>query len=114
VRAGAKLDADKSKLKLNAELAELQQGFHKTQGKMLTPSWSRSASNWTALDRTGSRIGRIKGKRRRKASLFCSFRTRLISRLMNLKNRALREKIMKVSLARNSRGGEWDNWKVVL
>ena len=34
--------------------------------------------------------------------------------LTNLKNRALRERIMKTSLARNSHGGEWDNREVVL
>ena len=34
--------------------------------------------------------------------------------LTDLKNRALRERIMKTSLARNSHGGEWDNREVVL
>ena len=34
--------------------------------------------------------------------------------LTSLKNRALRERIMKTSLARNSHGGAWDNRQVVL
>ena len=33
--------------------------------------------------------------------------------LSSLQNRALREKIMQTSLARNSHGGEWDNKEVV-
>lgn len=119
VRAGAKLsEGDKTKLKaINAELATLQTTFEQNVLK------EKNASSIVVNDRaelvglsdseisamaTAAKADGKEGK----------FVIRLLNTsgqpsLSSLQNRALREKIMQTSLARNGHGGEFDNKEVV-
>jgi peptidyl-dipeptidase Dcp len=119
VRAGAKLsDADKTKLKaMNAELATLQTTFEqnvlkeKNASSMVVENRADLAGlsdNEIAAAAAAAKADGKEGK----------FVIRLLNTsgqpsLATLQNRALREKIMQTSLARNSHGGEWDNKEVV-
>lgn len=119
VRAGAKLsDANKTKLKaMNAELATLQTTFEQNVLKEKNAS-SVVVDNRSELDgMSDSQIAAAAtaAKEEHKEGKF-------VIRLQNttgqpplawLKNRALRERIMKDSLSRNSKGGEFDNREVV-
>jgi len=120
VRAGAKLsDADKSKLKkLNAELAELSTKFAQNVLKeknadIIVADKREDLDGLSSSDLAAASAAAKEAKKEGKFVLQLQNTTDQPP-LTNLKNRALREKIMKVSLARNSHGGEWDTRKVVL
>src|SRR6266496_6851994 len=120
VRAGAKRsDADKEKLKkVNAELATLQTDFEQDVLK------EKNASS-VVVDRKEELAGLTK---QQIASLTAAAKTehkegKLVIQLQNttgqpllgsLQNRSLREQIMQASLARNSKGGEFDTRNIVL
>ena len=119
VRAGAKLsDADKTKLKaINAELAKLQTDFGQNVLK------EKNASS-IVVDKREDLAGMSDNEiaAAAKAAKDDGKEGKFVIRLLNttgqpsltsLQNRALREKIMQVSLARNSHGGEFDNKEVV-
>src|SRR5438874_4137359 len=119
VRAGAKLsEADKTKLKaINAELAKLQTDFEQNVLKEKNASsvvvdkkedLAGMSDNEIAAAAKAAKDDGKEGK----------FEIRLLNTtgqpaLTSLQNRALREKIMQTSLARNSHGGEFDNKEVV-
>ena len=120
VRAGAKLsDGDKSKLKkLNAELAELSTKFAQNVLKeknadIIVVDKREDLDGLSSSDLAAASAAAKEAKKEGKFVLQLQNTTDQPP-LTNLKNRALREKIMKVSLARNSHGGEWDTRKVVL
>jgi peptidyl-dipeptidase Dcp len=119
VRAGAKLsEPDKTKLKaINAELAKLQTDFEQNVLK------EKNASS-IVVDKKGDLAGMSDNEiaAAAKAAKDDGKEGKFVIRLLNttgqpsltsLQNRALREKIMQVSLARNSHGGEFDNKEVV-
>lgn len=119
VRAGAKLsEADKTKLKaINAELASLQTTFEQNVLK------EKNASS-IVVDKREDLAGLSENEIAAAASAAKADgkEGKFVIRLLNttgqpplafLQNRALREKIMQTSLARNSHGGEWDNKEVV-
>ncbi|MEO5720992.1 MAG: M3 family metallopeptidase [Chthoniobacterales bacterium] len=119
VRAGAKLsDDDKTKLKaMNAELATLQTQFSQFVLK------EKNADSVTVADRadlagmsendiaaaaTAAKEAKEEGK-----FVIALQNTSGQPALSSLQNRALRERIMKTSLARNSHGGEFDTLELV-
>jgi peptidyl-dipeptidase Dcp len=119
VRAGAKLsEPDKTKLKaINAELAKLQTDFEQNVLK------EKNASS-IVVDKKEDLAGMSDNEiaAAAKAAKDDGKEGKFVIRLLNttgqpsltsLQNRALREKIMQVSLARNSHGGEFDNKEVV-
>jgi peptidyl-dipeptidase Dcp len=120
VRAGAKLsEADKTKLKkMNSDLAELQTKFSQN---VLKEKNAESIVVDKKEDLAGLSPNEIaaaaaaaKEEGKEGQWVFPLQNTTQQPALTGLKNRALRERIMKVSLARNSHGGEWDNRAVVL
>ena len=120
VRAGAKLsDVDKTKLKaMNAELAELQTKFAQN---VLKEKNAESIVADNRADLKGFSDNEInaaalaaKGEKKEGKFVLPLQNTTQQPALTSLKDRALRERIMKVSLARNSHGSEWDNQQVVL
>src|SRR6266446_2831198 len=120
VRAGAKLsDSDKEKLKkINVELATLQTQFEQNVLK------EKNASSIVA-DRKEDLAGLSDNQM---ASVTAAAKAehkegKFVIQLQNttgqpllgsLQNRPLRERIMRTSLARNSKGGEFDTRRVVL
>ena len=119
VRAGAKLsDADKTKLKaMNAELAELQTKFQQNVLKEKNAS-SIVVDNRAELDglsdsEIAAAVAAAKAENKEGKFVFPLQNTTGQPALTFLKNRALRERIMQTSLARNSHGGEWDTREVV-
>ncbi|MFL6531328.1 MAG: M3 family metallopeptidase [Chthoniobacterales bacterium] len=119
VRAGAKLnDADKTKLKeMNQEIAKLQTTFEQNVLKEKNAS-SIVVDSREELD--GMADGAIAAAE--KAAKEDGKEGKFVLRLQNttqqpplkdLKDRALRQRIMEVSLNRNSHGGEFDNREVV-
>ena len=120
VRAGAKLsDADKEKLKkINAELATLQTDFEQNVLK------EKNASS-IVVDRKEDLAGLTDNQM---ASVIAAAKAehkegKFVIQLQNttgqpllgsLQNRQLRERIMQASLARDSKGGEFDTQKIVL
>ena len=120
VRAGAKLsDADKTKLKkMNAELAELQTKFsqnvlkEKNAGAIVVEK--REELDGFSPTELAAASAAAKEEKKEGKFIIPLQNTTQQPALTNLKNRALRERIMTVSLARNSHGGEWDNRAVVL
>ncbi len=119
VRAGAKLsDADKTKLKaINAELAKLQTDFEQNVLKEKNASsivvdkkedLAGLSDNEIAAAAAAAKAEGKEGK-----WVIRLLNTTGQPALTSLQNRALREKIMQVSLARNSHGGEFDNKEVV-
>jgi peptidyl-dipeptidase Dcp len=120
VRAGAKLsDADKTKLKaMNAELAELQTTFAQNVLKEKNAD-SIVVDNRAQLDglsetEIAAASAAAKAEKKEGKFLIALQNTTGQPILTSLKNRQLREKIMKTSLVRNSDDGEFDNRKVVL
>ncbi len=120
VRAGAKLsEADKTKLKaMNAELAQLQTTFAQNVLKEKNAS-SIVVENRADLDglseaEIAAAAAAAKTEKQDGKFLIALQNTTGQPDLASLKNRALREKIMQTSLARNSHGGEFDNRAVVL
>src|SRR6201997_4564836 len=120
VRAGAKLsDSDKEKLKkINAELATLQTDFEQNVLK------ERNASS-VVVDKKEELAGltddQMKGvinaaKAEHKEGKFVVQLQNTTGQplLGSLQNRPLRERIMQASLARNSKGGEFDTRNIVL
>lgn len=119
VRAGAQLsDADKAKLKaINGELAALQTTFSQNVLKERNASsivvdnradLAGLSAEEIAATEVAAKADKQDGK----------FVIRLLNTtgqppLASLENRALREKIMAASLARGSRGGEFDNRAMV-
>src|SRR5436190_4744082 len=120
VRAGAKLsDSEKQKLKeINAELAKLQTDFEQNVLK------ERNASS-VVIDRKEELAGLTDDQMK---SVINAAKTehkegKFVIQLQNttgqpllgsLQNRPLRERIMQASLARNSKGGEFDTRNIVL
>jgi peptidyl-dipeptidase Dcp len=120
VRAGAKLsDPDKEKLKkINAELATLQTQFEQNVLK------EKNASS-VVVDRkeelaglSGSQMATVTNaaKAEHKDGKFVIQMQNTTGQplLGSLQNRQLRERIMRTSLGRNSKGGEFDTRNVVL
>ena len=130
VRAGAKLsDPEKEKLKkMNAELATLQTDFEQNVLKERNAS-SVVVNNKEDLDGlSGSEMASVTAAA--KAEHKSAGRTdssggeegKFVIQLQNttgqpllgsLKNRPLRQRIMEASLARNSKGGEFDTKKII-
>ena len=119
VRAGAKLsEADKTRLKaINAELASLSTSFEQNvlKEKNAAAIVVDKRADLAGLSENEIAAAAAAAKADGKEGKF-------VIRLLNttgqpalafLQNRALREKIMQTSLARNSHGGEFDNTKVV-
>jgi len=115
VRAGAKLpDADKERLKaLNAELATLGATFNQNVLKEVDASAVLVDSRGELAGLTDAQIAAAAD-----AAGAAGHEGKFLLRLANttgqpplasLENRALREKLMRASLARGSRGGEFDN-----
>ena len=120
VRAGAQLsDADKEKLKkINAELATLQTQFEQNVLK------EKNASS-IVVDRKedlaglsdnqmASLINAAKAEHKEGKFVIQLQNTTGQPLLGSLQNRQLRERIMQTSLARNSKGGEFDTRNVVM
>ncbi len=120
VRAGAKLsDSDKEKLKkINVELATLQTQFEQNVLK------EKNASS-IVVDRKEDLAGlsdnqmasvtaAAKAEHKEGKFVIQSQNTTGQPLLGSLQNRQLRERIMRTSLARNSKGGEFDTRRVVL
>jgi len=120
VRAGAKLsDADKTRLKrMNAEIAGLQTRFSQNvlkekNAEAIVVDTKEELDGFSPSELAAARAAAKEDKREGKFVLPLQNTTDQPP-LASLKNRALRERIMKTSLARNSHGSEWDNRKVVL
>lgn len=119
VRAGAKLsEEDKTKLKaLNAELATLQTTFEQNVLK------EKNASSIVVDDRAdlaglsdneiAAAVAAAKADGKEGKFVIRLLNTTGQPPLASMQNRALREKIMQTSLARNSHGGEFDDKEVV-
>jgi peptidyl-dipeptidase Dcp len=119
VRAGAKLsESDKTKLKaMNAELATLETSF---QQNVLKEKNASSIVVEKRADLAGlsdsdiaAAIAAAKAEHKEGKFVLPLLNTTGQPSLASLQNRALRERIMKTSLARNSHGGEFDNRTVV-
>ncbi len=119
VRAGAQLsDPDKTKLKtLNSELAVLQTKFSQNVLKEVVDSAVLVDTRAELAGLTDAQIAAASA-----AAKTANHEGKLLVRLQNttgqpsldsLADRALRRKIMEASLARGSRGGEFDNREVV-
>ncbi|MBA3607513.1 MAG: M3 family metallopeptidase, partial [Chthoniobacterales bacterium] len=120
VRAGAKLsEADKTKLKkMNAELAELQTKFSQNilkekNADVVVVDKKEELEGLSEAQVTAATAAAKEAKKEGKFVLALQNTTQQPP-LTNLKSRALRERIMKASLARNSHGGEFDTRKIVL
>jgi peptidyl-dipeptidase Dcp len=120
VRAGAKLsEADKNKMKaLNSELATLQTQFsqnvlkEKNAAAVVVDSREElagMAENEIAAAEAAAKERKLEGK-----FVIPLLNTSGQPSLSSLQNRAVRERIMKASLARNSRGGEFDTRDIVM
>ena len=120
VRAGAKLsEADKTKLKkMNAEIAELQTKFSQNVLKEKNAESivvaKKSELEGLSPNEMAAATAAAKEEKKDGQFVFPLQNTTQQPALTSLKNRALRERIMKVSLARNSHGGKFDNRDVVL
>jgi peptidyl-dipeptidase Dcp len=120
VRAGAKLnEADKAKLKkMNAEIAELQTAFSQNVLKEKNAESivvdSKEDLDGLSPNEIAAASAAATAEKKEGKFVFPLQNTTQQPVLTSLKNRPLREKIMKVSLARNSHGSEWDNREVVL
>ena len=120
VRAGAKLsDADKAKLKeYNAKLAALQTQFSQNVLKEVHASALvvDTREELAGMPEAAIEAAALEAKKR---GLDGKFVVRIVNTtqqapLSMLTNRATREKLLATSMARGSRGGEFDNRDVVL
>jgi peptidyl-dipeptidase Dcp len=120
VRAGAQLsDADKAKLKsMNAELAKLQTTFaqnvlEEANASALVVDTREELAGMSdkAIDAAAAAA---KAKGQNGKFLIPVVNTTGQASLSVLTNRAVREKLMALSLARGSHGGKYDNTQVVL
>ena len=120
VRAGAKLsDADKEKLKkINAELATLQTDFEQNVLKEKNASSIVVDNKEDLAGLSDSQMATVTNaaKAEHKDGKFVIQMQNTTGQplLGSLQNRALRQRIMDTSLARNSHGGEFDTQKIVL
>ncbi len=120
VRAGAKLsDADKEKLKaLNAEIATQQTNF--TQNVLKETNASAlvvdTREELAGMSDAAIDAAAAEAKKRGKDGKFVVAVTNTTGQapLAVLTNRAVRERLMNLSMARGSHGGEFDNSAVVL
>src|SRR3954447_19641453 len=118
VRAGAKLsDADKTKLKaMNGELATLQTTFEQNVLKEKNASSivvdSREELDGLSDNAIAAAASAAKEDKKDGKFVIRLMNTTSQPSLASLKNRALRQRIMETSLARNSHGGEFDNREV--
>ena len=119
VRAGAKLsESDKTKLKaMNAELATLQTSFEQNvlKEKNASSIVVEKRADLAGLSESDIAAATAAAKAEHKEGKFVLplLNTTGQPSLASLQNRALRERIMKTSLARNSHGGEFDTRTVV-
>ena len=120
VRAGAKLsDADKEKLKaMNAELATLQTKFSQSvlkekNAEAIVVDTREELAGMSESD-IAAAAAAAKDRNLEGKFVIALLNTSGQPALSSLQNRALRERIMKVSLARNSKGGEFDTRDMVL
>ena len=119
VRAGAKLsEPDKTKLKaMNAELAALQTTFAQNvlKEKNASSIVVDDRAQLDGLSETEIAAASAAAKAEKKEGKFVIALQNTTGQpvLTSLKDRQLREKIMKTSLARNSHGGEFDKRQVV-
>ena len=120
VRAGAKLsDADKEKLKrINAELATLQTDFEQNVLKernacSVVVDDKKDLAGLTD-DQMASVIAAAKAEHKEGKSVIQLQNTTGQPLLGSLQNRPLRQRIMEASLARNSKGGDFDTRAIVL
>ncbi len=120
VRAGAKLsEADKTNLKkMNSELAELQTKFSQKVLKeknadSIVVEKKEELDGFSETEMTAA-IAAAKEEKKEGKFVIPLQNTTQQPPLTDLKNRPLRERIMKTSLARNGHGGEFDNRAVVL
>lgn len=115
VRAGARLSSgDKEKLKaINSELASLRPAFSQNILKEVNASavLVENKAELDGLSENGiaSAAAAAKAAGHEGKYLIILMNTSGQPPLAELKNRALRERIHKASLARNSKGGEFDN-----
>src|SRR5215469_8630910 len=120
VRAGANLsDADKEKLKkMNAELATLQTQFEQNVLKERNASSvivdKKEELAGLTDDQMKSVINAAKAEHKEGKFVIQLQNTTGQHLLGSLQNRPLRERIMQESLARNSKGGEFDTSNIVL
>jgi peptidyl-dipeptidase Dcp len=120
VRAGAQLsDADKAKLKaMNAELAKLQTTFaqnvlEEANASALVVDTRAELAGLSDKEITAAAVA-AKAKGMEGKFLIPVVNTTGQASLATLTNRAVREKLMALSLARGSHGGKFDNTQVVL
>jgi peptidyl-dipeptidase Dcp len=120
VRAGAKLsEADKTKLKaMNAELATLQTRFsqHVLKEKNASAVVVDKREELAGMTENDIAAAAAAAKDRKMEGKFVIALQNTSGQpaLASLENRALRERIMKASLTRNSKGGEFDTRAMVL
>jgi peptidyl-dipeptidase Dcp len=120
VRAGAKLsDTDKEKLKkMNAELATLQTQFEQNVLKEKNASSivvdRREDLAGLSNDQMASVINAAKAEHKEAKFVIQLQNTTGQPLLGSLQNRPLRQRIMETSLARNSKGGEFDTRNIVM
>jgi peptidyl-dipeptidase Dcp len=119
VRSGAKLsEADKTKLKaLNAELAKLSTQFSQNVLKEINDSAVivDNRANLAGLTEAQITAAAAAAKALGQEGKFAIRLTNTTGQppLASLENRAIREQVMAASLARGSRGGEFDNRAIV-
>ncbi|MDQ3199055.1 MAG: M3 family metallopeptidase [Verrucomicrobiota bacterium] len=120
VRAGAKLsEADKTKMKkMNSEIAELQTKFSQDvlkekNAESIVVEKKEELDGLTPNEIAAASAAAKEEKKEGKFVLPLQNTTQQPP-LTSLKNRPLRERVMKTSLARNSHGSEFDNRQVVL
>jgi peptidyl-dipeptidase Dcp len=120
VRAGAKLsDADKEKLKkMNAELATLQTQFEQNVLKEKNASSvvvdKKEELAGLSDNQMASVTAAAKAEHKEGKFVIQMQNTTGQPLLGSLQNRPLRQRIMETSLARNSKGGEFDTRNIVL
>ncbi len=120
VRAGAKLsDADKTKLKaINAELATLETKFEQNVLKEKNASSAvvdrREDLAGLSDNQIAAAVAAAKDEHKEGKFVLRLQNTTGQAPLASLENRALRERIMQASLARNSKGGPFDTREVVI
>src|ERR1700719_3435812 len=120
VRAGAKLsDSDKEKLKkINAELATLQTQFEQKVLKEKNASSvvvDRKEDLAGLSDSQMATVANAAKAEHREGKFVIQIQNTTGQPLLgSLQNRPLRERIMKTSFSRNSKGGEFDTRQVVL
>jgi len=120
VRAGAKLsDLDKEKLKrINAELATLQTQFEQSVLKEKNASsivvGPKEDLAGLSDNQLASLVNAAKAEHKEGKFVIQLQNTTGQPLLGSLQNRPLRERIMQTSLARNSKGGEFDTRNIVI